>query len=183
MIYGNPNEMAILIEPIIEWSDDTFTNGLLFIFLKGEMFPSSQNYKISTLNLDICDFKSEILQKPRDNKEYFFASKQDFFKKAISMSFPREIYSDCNGDFAEDLFIEDYSYILMIDSLIESSCYICIVGYKDQVRIVAAETSYLTENDDGNKEWEKYDNPAIYELFLKKSEFCQLIMSLGLATK
>lgn len=183
MIYGNPNEMAILVEPIIEWSDDTFTNGLLFIFLNGEIFPSSKNYRISTLNIDIRDFKSEILQKPRDNKEYFFASKQDFFKKAISMSFPREIYSDCNGDFAEDISIEDYSYVLMIDSFVESSCFICIVGYKDQVRIVVAETSYLTTNIDGTKEWKKHNNPTVNEFFMKKSKFHQLIMSLDLAAE
>ena len=39
MLIGNPDKFAFLLEIVPEWSDDTFINGMLYVFINGAQYP------------------------------------------------------------------------------------------------------------------------------------------------
>ena len=51
MLIGNPDKFAFLLEIVPEWSDDTFINGMLYVFINGAQYPKT--LRTTTLSDDI----------------------------------------------------------------------------------------------------------------------------------
>ncbi len=69
MLIGDPDKFAFLTEKVPEWSDNTYANGLLYVFVNGEIFP--KELRTTTLSSDLCalcDFA--FANPPMDNRLY-----------------------------------------------------------------------------------------------------------------
>lgn len=104
MIFGNPDKFAFLIEKVPEWCDG-FVNGLLYIYVNGEMFPK----KLYTTTLsDVWSlFDYAFTNPPKD--EWLYALPDDeLFAELRRLRFPEYFTDDEDED-------EDYRYDIEYD--------------------------------------------------------------------
>jgi hypothetical protein len=52
MHLGDPYKFSVVFEPIYEWSDNTYTNGVLLLIIDGKLFPKEE-VSTAELNVDI----------------------------------------------------------------------------------------------------------------------------------
>ena len=113
MIFGNPYQFAILVEPIPEWSDQTFINGLTFYIVDGLMLPFHENGYVcnTTINSDLFEFKNHLTawKNNPQNYEIFTMPKEEAFEQLLLKIWPNEVEE--NIDIPEN-FTESYEYYL-----------------------------------------------------------------------
>lgn len=105
MLFGNPDNFAFLIEKVPEWCGNGFVNGLLYVYVNGEIFPK----KIYTTTLsDVWSlFDYALVNPPKDERLYALPD-EELFAELLKMRYP-EYFTD-NAD--ED---EDYCYDIEYD--------------------------------------------------------------------
>lgn len=172
MIFGDPNEFAILIDVVPTWtSDDSYKNGLFHFIIDGGLFPNS--VRVATLGGDInCLSNDNALLSPPEDNVLFNMDKLKAFSTMLKVMLPTmlEPEVDVSGDFETD-----YKYQASTYNLEDDSCYVMAVGSGDNIRILGAKTSYLSGNDVDGYEWKNYDYLSIYEIILPKDKIRKIV--------
>lgn len=116
MLFGNPEKFAFVIEKVPEWSDESFANGLLYVFIKWEMYPNEVR------NTTISDDLQFLLDKERpygmyylvNDKELYALSDKKLFAELRRVRCPWLFFDDDDEDQYPE---EDYRFDLELDEL------------------------------------------------------------------
>ena len=100
MIFGNPDKFAFLIEKVPEWCGNGFVNGLLYIYVNGEMFPK----KLYTTTLsDLWSLFDYAFTNPPKDERLYALPDDELFAELRRLRFPEYFTDDEDAD-------EDYRY-------------------------------------------------------------------------
>lgn len=124
MLIGNPDKFAFLLEIVPEWSDDTFINGMLYVFINGAQYPKT--LRTTTLSDDIyylVDNSSFI--HPKINDELFSLDAKTLFKKLCEITFPSAMEDN-----------NDFDYLIPLTELSSEKYQIYIVSSKMSIKIL-----------------------------------------------
>lgn len=129
MILGNPYNFAILIEPIASWNiDDTFCNGLLFLFVNGDVFP--KKIETATLRYEI-ELLKRNLSNLSVNRQIYNLPLQQAFAEIYNITFPENIDVD-----------NDYRFDISPTSLADNNYFLFAVCDGVNIRILASKLDY-----------------------------------------
>lgn len=98
MIFGNPDKFAFMIEKIPEWSAGSYVNGLLYVYVNGEVFP--KEHRKTTLSSDLRGVQNYAFTKPPIDERLFALSDVALFDEIRCLRYPA-LFSD-NKDADED---------------------------------------------------------------------------------
>lgn len=100
MLFGNPDNFAFLIEKVPEWCGNGFVNGLLYVYVNGEIFPK----KIYTTTLsDLWSvFDYAFVNPPKDERLYALPD-DELFAELRQIRYPLYFTDDEDAD-------NDYRY-------------------------------------------------------------------------
>lgn len=137
MIFGNPNNFAILVEPVNAWSDSAYQNGLMCFFVNGCAIALNENdcFCSVVMNSDLYEYENNLISwrtNPQDNK-LFDADKHKAFEALMMQLWPEII--DSNYEYPNE-FVENYTHYLSFDSLQQMGVFCFIVGKKEFSRIL-----------------------------------------------
>lgn len=120
------------MKTIKEWKEDeTFCNGVLLLCVDGSIFP--KEILTATLNSEINPQKKS-LEEITIHNELFNMEKGEAFKQIYDMTFP------------EDFSLEnDYRFDITPLSLADANCYVFAVSNGIQVRVLAAQLTYIKD--------------------------------------
>ncbi|WP_437610828.1 immunity 42 family protein [Erwinia sp. V71] len=174
MVFGDPNNFAILMEPVSAWSEDAgYNNGLFHFIINGKLFPD--NASVATLDGDIsCLSEDSALVTIVEDKALFTADKHTAFTTMLNKMLPELLNPDAD---VPDDFVTDYRYQASTYNLENNMCYAFAVGHNMELRILAAKTSYLSGNDHDGYQWENLDNLDVQETILPHNEIEGIIAS------
>lgn len=99
MLFGNPDKFAFLIEKVPEWCANGFVNGLLYVYVNGEIFP--KELYTTTLSDLWSLFDYAFVNPPKDERLY--ALPDELFAELRRIRFPAYFTDDEDAD-------EDYRY-------------------------------------------------------------------------
>ncbi|NBK93527.1 hypothetical protein D5278_16345 [bacterium 1XD21-13] len=132
MILGDPYKFAIIVKTIKEWNiDDAFCNGVLLFCINGNIFP--KEIFTATLKSEIRPLK-EKLEALTVEKTLFHMEKEKAFKKIYNITFLEDWDKE-----------NDYRFDITPLIFADKGCYVFAVSNGRQVRILAAELSYIIE--------------------------------------
>lgn len=119
MIIGSSDKFAFLIEKVSDWSSCGYTNGLMYLYLRGKKYPVED--RTVTLNMEINHITSNTspLVNPTVNKTMFDMAAHQLFEKFCELTFEKG----------------DYSYHLPFLELENAGYYVFAVSLSDMVRI------------------------------------------------
>lgn len=104
MLIGIPDRFAFLIEKVPEWCDG-FVNGLLYVYVNGEMFPK----KLYTTTLsDVWSLFDYAFTNPPKDERLYALPDDELFAELRRLRFP-EYFTD-NEDADEDYRYDDIEY-------------------------------------------------------------------------
>lgn len=174
MVFGDPNKFAIVMELIPCWTvEGSYKNGLFHFIVDAKIFPTW--LKVATLEVDILDLTDNNgLITTSDNEKLFYTDKRETFIELMNKMFPDYLNPDIE---IPDDFNEDYSYRVSTFNLENDACFVFAVGFKEEIRILAAKTAYLYGDDIKGYKWQDYDkfNINVAEIILPKTEVRQII--------
>lgn len=98
MLFGDPEKFALVIEKIPEWSDDTFTNGLLYVFVNGEIFP--KELRNTTISTNLCFLMDSAFVNLTTDRRLYLLPDKELFAKLRALRYP-DWFGD-GGDKDED---------------------------------------------------------------------------------
>ena len=178
MIFGNPYKFAILVEPIPNWSDETFINGLVFYIVDGLMLPFHDDGGVcnTTINSDLFAFKEQLTawEKNPQNDEIFDMPKEKAFTNLLLQVWPNEVDESL---IISDDFCEDYTHYLTSTMMQDSGSYCFLVGKGSISRVLLGKWRHLIENINGQLEWNKLEKPIINDVFLPHTELMEVFRS------
>lgn len=158
MLFGDPYKVAFLLEVVREWSDDNFKNGLLFLFLNGEVFSCCKGeVKNEVLNVSLTMETIPMLCGGGASSHFNFIESDLLFdlEPAKAFRFMLEKHfgievdgSDwCYSDLHDHCFVDNfYGYTLSPSSLIESGFCAFAVASGSKVRVLACNVSLQDDN-------------------------------------
>lgn len=127
MLFGDPDKFALVIEKVPEWSDDTFTNGLLYVFVNGEIFPKElRTATLSSILHMLMD--SAFVNLTTDRRLYSLPDKE-LFAKLRALRYP-----DWFGDGGDK--DEDYRFDIDLYELSDAGYDIFAVSDGNGVRVL-----------------------------------------------
>ncbi|WP_315710993.1 immunity 42 family protein [Brenneria uluponensis] len=172
MIFGDPNEFAILMDVVPAWtSGDSYKNGLFHFIIDGRFLPDSVG--VATLSGDIsCLSDDNALLSPPEDNALFNMDKFKAFSTMLKVMLPTMLEPE--EDVPDD-FETSYKYQASTYNLEDGSCYVLAVSSGDKVRILGAKTSYLSGNNIDGYEWKNYDHLNIYEVILSKERIRKIV--------
>ena len=101
MLIGDPDKFAFLIEKVPEWSAGGFVNGLLYVYVNGEMFP--KELRTTTLSTDLFMLRGFAFGNlPTDGRLYAL-SDDELFGEICRLRYPDHFTDDADGDYRFDL--------------------------------------------------------------------------------
>lgn len=99
MIFGNPDKFAFWVEKVPEWCAG-FVNGLLYVYVNGEMFPK----KLHTTTLsDLGSLFDYAFADPPKDERLYALSDDELFAEFRRLRFPAYFTDNEDAD-------EDYRY-------------------------------------------------------------------------
>ncbi len=132
MIVGDPNAFAILCETVDDWNaDDTFCNGLLTLFVNGDVYP--QEVVSATLRHEVPCLAQSLGSIAVDERLYAMAP-QDAFAEIYEATFPENFDVD-----------NDYRFEVSPPSLSDNGCHVFAVSDGVSARVLAARLGYAAE--------------------------------------
>lgn len=170
MIAGDPNNFAIMIEPIEEWSNPElhWLEGVFdFIFQGKYLSEKIYSYTFNDIfsRKDIPEFFSSEKDIIED-KQIFEMDKNSAFKVMIDNFNPYILDKECEIEEWD----QTYKYFLPPDDMNSFGIYTVVVRHKNMARILGAKLNDLITKIDGEKEWKPRDNFIIHEAFLEVEE-------------
>lgn len=123
MIFGIPDRFAFLIEKVPEWSDKTFTNGLLYVFVNFGMFP--KELRNTTLSSELY----MLFDSPPPIDERLYAlPDNELFEEFRRLRFPARYSDNEDAD-------EEYRFELELHELGDAGYHIFAVSDGENVRV------------------------------------------------
>lgn len=139
MIFGDPYELAFVVEVVPEWSTADFSNGVMFVLVNGITFPKVLcNSTIVSDTEAILGRKrySPALSTYKDNERIFSMDAKEAFFEMFNLTTAGALEPESD----DDIYIEnDYSYNATPTGLSDLGCYIFAVGQGDEIRIIAGQ--------------------------------------------
>ncbi|WP_157953023.1 immunity 42 family protein [Limnobaculum parvum] len=172
MVFGDPNNFAILMELVPPWSlEDNYKNGLFHFIIDGKLFPDSAG--VATLSGDVsCLSEDNALLSPLEDSILFSLDKIEAFSTMLRAMLPTLL--DPNVDVPDD-FETNYSYQASTYNLEDNACYVFAVSSGDEIRILGAKTSYLSGNDIDGYKWINCEHLDVAEVILQKEEVHKIV--------
>lgn len=132
MLIGNPDKFAFLIEKVPEWCGNGFVNGLLYVYVNGEIFPK----KIYTTTLsDVWSlFDYAFVNPPKDERLYALPDKE-LFEELLKMRYPDYFTDNEDEDYSFDED-EDYSFDIEYYEIGDWGYHIFAVSSGENVRVL-----------------------------------------------
>lgn len=126
MLFGNPDKFAFLIEKVPEWCANGFVNGLLYVYVNGEMFPK----KLYTTTLsDLWSlFDYAFINPPKDERLYALPD-EELFAELLKMRYPEYFTDNEDAD-------EDYHYDIEYYEIGDRGYHIFAVSNGKNVRVL-----------------------------------------------
>lgn len=173
MVFGDPNNFAILVEKIECWTvDGNYENGLFHYVINGFFLPDIAG--VATLSGDISCLACEnsLVAFPEDHS-VFRMPKQEAFKFMLRSMLP--LLVDAEEEILDD-FEADYKYQASTYNIEDNGCYVFAVSSGDNVRILGAKVSYPLLGDSGGG-WGIIDHVVVHEAFLSRAAVSEIICS------
>lgn len=105
MIFGDPDKFAFLIEKVPEWCANGFVNGLLYVYVNGEMFPKELH---TTTLSDLWSLFDYAFANPPIDERLYALPDDELFAELWQLRFPEYFTDDEDAD-------EDYRYDIECD--------------------------------------------------------------------
>ena len=136
MVFGNPNQVAFIVNRVREWESNGFINGLFSVYIDGQQYPTE--LRTTTLNSDLPHLLLETspLSRPENNFELFLLEASIAFRKLYFMAFP-----------ADETFENDYRYLVPAQEILDSGICIFVIANGQDVRFLSGEVKGL-ENEE-----------------------------------
>ena len=130
MVIGNPYNIAVFYEEIKDWNENSeFTNGVLLLFIDGNIFPNE--ILNVTLGFDLKELSTKLETIPT-NKELFTCEMKDCFSKIYNLIYPE--------DWDED---GDDGYLISPPTYRDYGYYVFAVGDGQKTRFLYAKLKYI----------------------------------------
>lgn len=172
MIIGNPNNFAIFIDVITEWNytDPYWVEGAFDFIFQNNFFSKKINYyTLAEFYLQNTEGKHSVYfleQSPPIDKEIFFMEKEEAFIEMIS-SYNPYIFNEDEEDDDDDYSKLTDKFLLFYPS--SSGFWVTFVAYNNQIRILAAQTEYLSPIIDNTGNWLRNEWKRIEKLDIKEA--------------
>ena len=151
MLLGDPYKFSISFDEIQSWNiDDTFSNGVLLLYVSGDIYPK----EIVTLKRKLSDITVD--------KNLFKMGKEDAFREIYNITYPKDI-DLCN----------DYRFDISPSILVDNNCFLFAVSDGANIRVLASKMQYIIEESRHN-----LSNVIVSESVLSAEEINEIILGL-----
>ena len=127
MLIGDPDKFAFLIEKVPEWSAGGFVNGLLYVYVNGEMFP--KELRTTTLSTDLFMLRSFAFDDLPNDERLYALSDGELFGELRRLRYPNYFTDNEDAD-------EDYRFDLELPELGDCGYHIFAVSGGEKVRVL-----------------------------------------------
>lgn len=127
MLFGNPDKFAFLMEKTPEWCANGFVNGLLYVYVNGEMFP--KELRTTTLSSDLLGLPNYAFAKLPEDEQLFTLPDNKLFEELRRLRYPAWFADNKEAD-------EDYRFDIELSELGDCGYHIFAVSSKENVRII-----------------------------------------------
>ena len=107
MLIGDPDKFAFLIEKVPSWSVGGFVNGLLYVYVNGEMFP--KELRTTTLSTDLFMLRGFAFEKLPTDKRLYALSDDELFGELRRLRYPEYFTDneDADADYRFNLELQE----------------------------------------------------------------------------
>lgn len=155
MVIGNPYNIAVFYEEIKDWNENSeFTNGVLLLFIDGNIFPNE--ILNVTLGFDLKKLSTKLETIPT-NKELFKCEMKDCFSKIYNLVYPE--------DWDED---GDDGYLISPPTYRDYGYYVFAVGDGQKTRFLYAKLKYIMKESQHDLEHAKIREIVVDDDKVKK---------------
>ena len=127
MLIGDPDKFAFLIEKVPEWNAGGFVNGLLYVYVNGEMFP--KELRTTTLSTDLFMLRGFAFDDLPTDERLYSLSDDDLFGELCRLRYPAYFTDDEVAD-------EVYRFDFELPELGNCGYHIFAVGGEENVRVL-----------------------------------------------
>lgn len=160
MLLGDPYKFSISFDEIQSWNiDDTFSNGVLLLYVSGDIYP--KEIVTATLRFEIETLKRKLSDITVD-KNLFKMGKEDAFREIYNITYPKDI-DLCN----------DYRFDISPSILVDNNCFLFAVSDGANIRVLASKMQYIIEESRHN-----LSNVIVSESVLSAEEINEIILGL-----
>lgn len=142
MLFGNPEKFAFVIEKVPEWSDESFANGLLYVFIKWEMYPNEVR------NTTLSDDLQCLLAKEYPYGMYYLVNDKELYALSDKKLFAELRRLRCPWLLDDEDSDDDYRFDLELPELSLANYRLFAISNGKYVRILIGH----------------WDNPESFEL-------------------
>ncbi|MEN6080852.1 immunity 42 family protein [Chromobacterium piscinae] len=166
MIFGDPNNFAVWVDYIPQWSaDGGYRNGVFHFLMNRVIFP--QNSSVATLSGDLYCLLNGALIKPVCDESLFLMPASEAFVFMLRSMLPELVGTD---ELIADDFVSTDLYEASTYNLEEGGCYVFAVEHDGLVRVLGADVRMVEKL--GFK-WED----GVVEVFVEKEQLRYIISS------
>lgn len=126
MLIGNPDKFAFWVEKVPEWCSNGFVNGLLYVFVNGEMFP--KELRTTTLSTDLHMVFDYAFTAPPLDKRLYALSDEELFGELRRLRWPE--WFGCEDD------DDDYRFDIELQELGDCRYDLFAVSGGERVRVL-----------------------------------------------
>lgn len=127
MVAGNPDKFAIIMEKVDDWCKDGFVNGLLYVYVSGEVFP--KEYRRTPISTDLRGVQNYAFIKPPVDERLFALSDLALFDEIRRLRYPAQ----CAGDNEAD---EEYRFDIELNELADAGYELFAVSDGTNIRVL-----------------------------------------------
>lgn len=132
MLIGEPDKFAFLIEKVPEWSVGGFVNGLLYVYVNGEMFP--KELRTTTLSTDLFMLRDFAFENLPTDKRLYALSDGELFGELRRLRYPDYFTDNEDADY-------DYRFDLDLQELGDCGYDIFALSSGENVRVLVGHWS------------------------------------------
>lgn len=136
MLIGDPDKFAFLIEKVPAWSAGGFVNGLLYVYVNGEMFP--KELRTTTLSTDLFMLRDFAFENTPTDKRLYALSDDDLFAELRRPRYPEYFTDNEDAD-------ADYRFNLELQELGDCGYDFFALSGGENVRILVGQGSTAEE--------------------------------------
>ena len=127
MLIGDPDKFAFLIEKVPSWSAGGFVNGLLYVYVNGEMFP--KELRTTTLSTDLFMLRGFAFENLPTDKRLYALSDNELFGELRRLRYSDYFTDDEDAD-------EEYRFDFELPELGDCGYHIFAVSGGENVRVL-----------------------------------------------
>ncbi|MDE6733310.1 MAG: immunity 42 family protein [Oscillospiraceae bacterium] len=127
MIFGNPDRFAFLIDKVPEWSAGGYVNGLLYVYVNGEVFP--KEHRKTTLSSDLRGLPNYAFAKLPTDERLYALNDVALFEELRKLRYPAYFGEDKEAD-------DDYKFDIELRELSDCGYHIFAISDGQNARII-----------------------------------------------